>query len=129
MFEIVVGREHDEVVSHAKLRQESTDRSDLCPGSPTSISQISGLDVIIAIGDKKRHCRKPIQNLRPSFRTRKALQDLLEHEARCNNRLARFNGSDQRPHFRHRGRRIAPERKRPNTCVNEKAQSRRRSAL
>ena len=98
-------------MSHAKLCQESINRSDLYPGSPTAISQLSGLNVIIAIGDKKRYCRKPIQNLRPGLRTRKALQDLLQHEARCNDRLARFNGSDQRLHFRHRRRRIAPERK------------------
>ena len=114
---------------HAKLRHESINRTDLCPGSPTPISQISSVNVVIAIGDEERYCGKPIQNFRPSFRTRKALKDLLEHEARCNNRLARFNRSDQRLHFRHRSRRIAPERKRPNACVNEQAQSRRRSAL
>jgi hypothetical protein len=116
-------------MSHAKLRQESINRSDLCPGSPTAISQISGVNVIVAIGDEERYCGKPIQYLRPGFRTRKALKDLLEHEACCNDRLARFNCSDQRLHFRHPRRRIAPQRKRPNTRANEKGQSRRRSAL
>jgi len=47
-------------VSHAKLRQESIDRSDLCPGAPTAISQISGLNVIIAIRDEEWDCGKPI---------------------------------------------------------------------
>ena len=71
-------------------------------------SQLVAFD-LIAIGDEERYCGKPIQNLRPSFRTRKALKDILEHEARCNNRLAHFNRSDQRLHFCHRRRRIATQ--------------------
>src|SRR5206468_7262229 len=105
VFEIVVGREHDEVVSHAKLRQESINRSDLYPGSPTAISQIGGLNVIIAIRNEERYCRKPIQNLRPGLRTRKALQDLLEHEACCKNRRP-LQSLESAPALPSRGRRI-----------------------
>jgi hypothetical protein len=53
VFEIVIGREQHQVVSHTKLRQESINRSDLSPGSPTAISQIGGVNVIIAIGYKE----------------------------------------------------------------------------
>ncbi len=113
----------------AKLRQESINSSDLYSSAPTAISQIRGLNVIVAIGGEKRYRGKPIQNFRAGFRTRKTLQDLLQDEARRNDSLARFERPCQRLHFRHRRRRIAPKRERPNTGINEKAQSRRRSAL
>ena len=54
VFEIVIGRKQHQVVPYTKLRQQSINRSDLCPGSPTAISQISGVNVIIAIGYKER---------------------------------------------------------------------------
>src|SRR5262249_24118311 len=109
--------------------EESVNRSNLYPGAPTAIPQIGGLDMIIAIRDEKRYCRKAIHNLRTGLRTRKTLQDLLQDQASCNDRLARFNRPSRRLHFGHRRRRIAPERQRPDTGVNEEGQSRRRSAL
>ena len=113
----------------AKLREESINSSDLYSSAPTAISQIRSFNVIVAIGDEKRYCGKPVQNFRAGFRTRKTLQDLLQDEPGRNDRLARFDRPCQRLHFRHRRRRIAPKRERPNTGINEKAQSRRRSAL
>src|SRR4029079_2873412 len=114
---------------HTQLRQESVNRSDLCPGAPTAISQIGCLNVVLAIRHKERHGLKPVQNLRASFRAGKALQDLLEDETRRDNCLTRFYRSYERLHFLQRRTRIAPERERPDTGVNEQAHSRRRSDL
>ena len=114
---------------HTELRQESVNRSDLCPGAPTAISQIGCLNVVLAVGHKERHGVKPIQNLRASFRAGKALQDLLEDEPRRDNCLTRFYRSYERLHFLQRRTRIASERERSDTGVNEQAHSRRRSDL
>jgi len=107
MVEIVVGCQHRQVVSHAKLRQQSINCCDLYPGAPATISQVGSLDVIIAIGDKQRYCGKPVEYVRAGSRTGKTLQDLLENETRGNNRVTCFNRAYQRLHFAHRGRCLA----------------------
>ncbi len=38
-------------MTNAKLRQEGIDRSNLYSGTPTAISQLRSLDVIVAIWD------------------------------------------------------------------------------
>jgi len=47
--EVIVGRQHPQVVTDAQLGQEGIDRSDLYPGTPTTISQLCGRDVIVSI--------------------------------------------------------------------------------
>jgi hypothetical protein len=75
--EVVIGREHCQVIGDAKLRQQSIDRSNLYPGASTAISQLGGLNVIVAIRHQQRHYREPIENLCAVPWTRKALQQLL----------------------------------------------------
>jgi hypothetical protein len=117
--EVLVACEHDQVMPDAKLSQQRIDGSGLNAGSPTPISQPSGLDMIIAIRHQKRNCRKSIQNLITSFRTRKALQEFLHDEARCEDCLAGFDRSDECSGLDRRIGRIATERERPDTRVNE----------
>jgi hypothetical protein len=129
MLEIIVCREHRQIVPNAKLGEESINRSDLYSRAPTAISQIRGLNVIVAIRDEQAYGGKPVQNFDPGFRTREALQDLLEDKACGNHCLACFDGPFQPLDFRHPGWRNAPKRERPDTGINEEAQSRRRSVL
>jgi len=49
VVEILVARQHRQIVVHAKLGQEPVDRSDLYPGTTTPISQHRCCNVILAI--------------------------------------------------------------------------------
>ena len=111
-------------MSQAKLREESVNRSNLYPGPATTISQVSRLHVILAIGHKERHCGKSFQNLRASFWTSETLQDFLENKACRYDRLGRFDCAREHLPFFQLRRRIASERKRPNAGIDEKAQAR-----
>jgi hypothetical protein len=81
-------------VAKAELCQEGIDCSDLYAGTTATISQLRGVDVVIAIGHKKRYRRKPIQDLGAGSRAEKALKQLLKDEARRHQRFTRFKGVD-----------------------------------
>lgn len=99
LLKVAVQGKHRQVVADTKSRQESIDRSDLYAGTAAKVSQICGLDIVIAVGHKKRNRGEPIQNLGSGFRSQKALQKLLQDDACCHQRLTRFNRVDQRPHL------------------------------
>jgi hypothetical protein len=126
---IVVGREHGQVMTKAKLRQQRIDGSNLQARAPTAVSELRGPNVIVAIRHDERHGGKPIQNLCAGFRTREALQQLLQDKAGRQDRLAGIKGAKQRLHLGRWSGRIAPERQRPDAGIDEEAQSRARSAL
>ncbi len=126
---IIVGRQHRQAMANAELRQERIDRSDLDAGTTTTVPQLRRSDVILAIRHKQRHRGKSIQNLRAGARSGKALQQLLEHEARGQQRIAGFDRANQHPQCRGLRRGVTPQRQRPNAGIDEQAQSRARSVL
>lgn len=128
-LEIIVGGQHREVMADANLRQQGIDRSNLNPRAPAAVSQLGRLDVIVSIWDDEGQSRKPIQDLRASFGTRKSLQQFLKDETGREDRFARLNRAHERSGFRRSSNRVAPQRQRPHTGIDKKAQSRVRSAL
>lgn len=54
--EIVVSRQHCQLVVNAKLCQDGIDRSNLRSVATAPVSQLGCLDVIVAIRDQQRHC-------------------------------------------------------------------------
>ena len=112
-----------------ELRQKRVDGSDLDAGATTSIPQLRGRDVVVSIWNQERQGRKPIQDLRPRPWAREPLQKLLQDETRRENRLAGLEGTNQLAHFLSRRGRIASQRERPHTRIDEQVQARERSDL
>jgi hypothetical protein len=79
--EIIVDRQHRQLVTYAQLRQQCIDRSDLHATSAATVSQLSRADVIVAIGREQGDSGKPIQDEIAIFRARKSLQKLLKNES------------------------------------------------
>ena len=127
--EVGIGRQHCQAMTNAKLRQQRVYRSDLNAGPAARISQVRSTDVIFSVGNEKRNSGKTIQNLCPSPWPRKTLQQFLENETCRQQSLARFDRTNQRSHRRGLRRRVTPQSQRPNTGIDEQAQSRVRSAL
>lgn len=116
-------------MSKAKLCQERIDRSNLNTCLPAAVPRRGGLNMIVAIRHNERYRGKAVQNLRAGFRTREALQKLLENKACGHEHLACFDGTGERLDLLGLRRRVTPKRERPNAGIDEEAQSRLRSAL
>src|ERR1700730_3497655 len=97
--EVPVAAEHRPFMTDAKRGQESIDRSDLYPGTPAAIAQLRRPDVIVAIGYQQRYGGESIQDLFTGSRPPKALQKLLQDDPGGQDRLAAFDGPQERLHF------------------------------
>src|SRR5205823_6673263 len=98
---ISVGRQHRQIVTNAKLRQQGVYRADLNAAAAASVAQLCRVDVIVPVGNQERQRRKPIQYPLASPRPGKALQKLLQNETGGEQCLAGFDRSNQ---FSHLGR-------------------------
>jgi len=61
--EILVRRQHRQVMADAQLSQERIDCSDLHAISPAAIPERRRRDVIVAVRHEQRDGRKPVKNL------------------------------------------------------------------
>lgn len=77
VMEILVRRQHCQVMAYAQLSQESIDGSNLHAVSSTAIPKLRRCDVIVAVWDEQGDGGKPIQNLIAGLRARKALKEFL----------------------------------------------------
>ena len=77
----------------------------------------------------QREGGKAIHDRPTGLRPRKALEKLLEDQARGKNRLAGQKGLLEPINLRIRGRDITTQGQRPNTGIHENAHPRERSAL
>jgi hypothetical protein len=127
--EVFVGGQHCQIMTYAQLSQQRIDRSDLHTISAAMISQFRRPDMIVAIWRQQRHRGKTIQNLIATLWPEETLKQFLKNEARGQKRFTAFDGADQHPDLAARSRRVAPERQRPDTCIDEETQSRDRPAL
>ncbi len=82
LTKVAIRREHVEPVTNAKLRKEDIDRPDLEALSATGVSQLCGLDVILAFGNDERERRESLDDLVPCLRTPETLKKLLKDETR-----------------------------------------------
>ena len=97
--EVPVAAEHRQFMTDAKRGQESIDRTDLYPGTPAAIAQLRRPDVIVAIGYQQRYGGESIQDLVTGSRPPKALQKFLKDYPGGQDRLAAFDGPQERLHF------------------------------
>jgi hypothetical protein len=61
--EIIVVRQHRQLIANAQLGQKGIDRSDLHSVPAAPVPQLSRLDVIVSIWHQQWHSRKPVENL------------------------------------------------------------------
>src|ERR1700724_3587523 len=80
MAKVSVGRQHRQVVTDAKLRQQCVDRTDLNTISATTVSQFRCVGMVLPIGHQKRQRREAIEYPLARSRPGKALQKLLQNE-------------------------------------------------
>lgn len=127
--EVRVGREHRQLESDAELGEQSVDGAELYSATPAVVPEVGGGDVIVAFGTQEGQGGEAVDDGGASARAAEALEELLEHQARREDRLA---GAQSRAKTFHLGRCvwcIATQRERPHARVDEQAQSRDRSAL
>ena len=129
MPKITIGRKHRQLASDAKLGKQRVHSADLHAVSPAAVAQLSRLDMVAPVRNQQRQRSEAIEDARSVPWTGKPLQQFLQHQPRRRELFTGTDSADQLSNFRWLGRRIAPERERPNASVDEKAQSRRRSAL
>jgi hypothetical protein len=127
--EIAVACQHRQVMSNAQLSQQGINRSNRQTTPAALVPQFGRGNVIVPIGHQQRHGGKSVENLISKLWARKPLQQFLENKACRNEGLAALYGLDQRHGLARRGQCIAPERQRPNACVDKERQSRVRSTL
>lgn len=126
---VPVGREHCQIVSQAKLGQERVDCAYLNAGAAAFVSERRRIDMIAPVGNQKRKCGKPIQDLLAIPWPREALQEFLQDEAGAEERLPGLDGAHQFAQFRRRGGPVASKCERPHAGIDKQAQLRLRSAL
>ena len=81
--------------------------------------------MIAPVRDQERQCREVTDNLFVCFGLNESLQEFLQYESRAVN-VAGVERSPQLIDFGQIGRRIAPQRERPDTGVDKYTQSRDR---
>lgn len=97
--EILVGRQHCQLVPDAELSKQRVEGADLDAAPPTAVPQIGGLPMIFAIGIEKRNRAEPIEDLRGRPRPGKALKQFLQDQPGGGDRLPGFEGPNQRADF------------------------------
>jgi hypothetical protein len=90
-LKVVIARQHHQVVADAQLRQESIDRANLNAMTAACVADVSGFDVIGSIRHEEGKGGEPLQNLLTRFGSRKPLQQLLQHQARRQDRFTVLN--------------------------------------
>lgn len=63
--EVPIGAQHREVVPQAQLGQQRVDRADLYAGSPATVPEVGGSDLIFAIGLQDWQGRESFDDLFP----------------------------------------------------------------
>ena len=127
--EIPIGCEHDQVVANAELRKQGVDRPDLRAAAPAGITQLGSGNVILPVGSHERQGRETINYFLPRLRSSEALEQFLQHEAGCEQRLPALECFRERCNFGDGVRRITTQCQGPHAGVDEQIQPRDRSDL
>ncbi len=96
MAEVLVRRQHHQVMANTKLREQRINCPYLYALLPAVIAKARGADMVLAIGHHQWDGRKPIYDLLLGLGTVKPLEQFLQDEPRCHHALARLEGTDQR---------------------------------
>ncbi len=73
---------------NAKSRDERINRPHLDARTPAMAAKVSGLDIVVSIGNQHRQRGKFLEKFLAGLRTCKALQQFLEDESCCDDDLA-----------------------------------------
>jgi hypothetical protein len=114
---------------NAQLRKKRVDCSKLNAGSATQVSNLSRIDVVEAIWDQQWKRGEFVDEVLSITGTCKALQQLLQHKSSGYHRITIAQSITERANLRLRFVGVAPERKRPNACIDQYRHRRERSAL
>ena len=88
--EVVIGRQHDQLMTNAKLREHGVNSADLQAGATTAISQFRGFDVILPVWRQKRQGRETLNNVLARPRAGESLQQFLQNQSRGHDGIATF---------------------------------------
>ncbi len=116
-------------MTDAESGKQRVDCRNLNTTSAAVVAQVGRCHMILAVGNQERERSESVQNCLAIFRTRQALQQLLQYEPCRQDRFAGFEGVVECAYLCRSGRRIAPKCQGPNAGVDKQAQSRPRSAL
>ena len=108
--EILVGRQHCEIVPETNAGEQGVDRSNLNAATAAVVTQRCRVDVILPVGNQQRECGEPVQDRLAVFRTGKTLQQFLQHQSGCQNWLTVFEGMRERFDFGRLRRRVPSKR-------------------
>ena len=129
MRKVAIGREHDQAVANADLRQKCINGSDLNTSTTTCVPQPGSIDMIVSRGHDHGDICEQTDDPMPVARAAASLQQLLKHQAGRADGLAIGKRIPQVPHLGNFRRRIPPERQGPDAGIDEQAHSRVRSRL
>ncbi len=117
-------------MADAELGQDGVDRSDLDACAPTGVANVRCCDVIFSVGLNQRQGCKALDDLGLCLCAREPLKKLLQDEPGCDDYVISLKGIFERLNFRLCRISIAPQRERPNACIDEDRHAlRERSAL
>src|SRR5258708_26683766 len=129
VLEVVVAREHQQIVANAELGKERIDRTGLYSMATTGVAWFCRVNVILSPRHQEGQCREPLEYLFSRLGPRKTLKEFLQDEPGGQDRLPALNHPDQCHHVRSGGGAVTSERKRPHAGVDEDAQPLERSDL
>ena len=129
MLEVPVGTQQDKLVPDAKLGEKRIDRADLQPPAATIIAKVRRGDVIVSLWHDQRQSSESIQDLLSRLGAAESLQDLLENQARCEDRFFVLKSIRQEAHAGMAVTLVTAQGKRPDTGIDEQLQFRDRAAL
>lgn len=121
MPEIIVARQHRQVMADAQPGKQRIYRADLDAASPAVISKLCRRHVILPVCSKERQSCEPLKKRPAVFGAGNPLQQLLKNQSRGQDRLPRLQCLHERGHLGQVRRRIAPESERPDAGIDEKA--------
>ena len=127
--EVIVRRKKRQVMPNAELRQDRIDGANLDSRAATAIAKLGGLDMVLAVWRKQRQGAEALDDLTAVARPGKALEQLLQHQASGDHRVAAFESAPQGADLRQGSCCVAPKGERPGTCIYEQRHLRERSFL
>lgn len=127
--EVLVRRQHRQLVPDAELSKESVDGADLDAPAPACRANVGSSDVVVAIRHEQRESGESVDDPFAGPGAAEALEQLLEDEPGRHDLLSVFERPGESVDGGKRRRPVAPKRERPDARLDEQRQARERSAL
>jgi hypothetical protein len=91
VFEVLVRRQHDQIMPDAELSQQRIDCSNLYAAASATVPQLGGLDVIVTIWNQQRNCGETLDNLATGLWASESLKQFLQDKPGRDDRFAGFD--------------------------------------